>query len=200
MICRVSAILLAAGSSRRMGRAKQFLPLCDKPVINHCLDNIIAANIKDIVVVLNDNGKDCAETMSELPVTIAFNDDPDSDMSESVRIGLHKLEPSSSGVLICLSDHPLVTAETMKTLIEWHEREPQKIIIPSYNGKRGHPGLFPIRCASEIDQGFTLRDIVKRDESRLRFIEVTDDGVIFDMDTVEDYERINRLINERSVA
>jgi molybdenum cofactor cytidylyltransferase len=199
MICRVSAILLAAGSSRRMGQPKQFLPLRDKPVINHCLDNIIAANIKDIVVMLNADGRDWAEQMSRIRVTIAFNDDPDSDMSESVRKGLLRLEPFSSGVLICLSDHPLVTAETMKTLVEWHEREPQKIIIPSYNGKRGHPGLFPIRCASEIDQGFTLRDIVKRDEKRLRFVEVTDEGVVFDMDMMEDYERINRLINERSV-
>jgi len=55
MFLQVSAILLAAGSSRRMGRIKQLLPLGNKPVISHCLDTLIASEINDIVVVLGQH-------------------------------------------------------------------------------------------------------------------------------------------------
>lgn len=197
MTCQVSAILLAAGSSKRMGRLKQFLPLGDKPVIKHCLDNIIASGIKDIVVVLGIQGKELAKTINHLPVTIIFNNNPYSEMVESVRIGLQNIEPASSGILICLSDHPLVSGETLKTLITWHRREPDKIIVPLYNNKRGHPGLFPKQYAHEVFQGFTLREIVNKDPERIKFVEVSDEGILYDMDTQEDYRKISEIMNKK---
>ncbi len=190
---RVSALLLAAGLSRRMGRTKQLLPLGDKPVIRRCVDALLAAGIPDIVVVTGrDNG--IAGALRGLPVTVAVNGAQESDMAESVRVGLKLCDPHSSGVLICLSDHPLVLASTMAALVREHKRAPGRIIIPSCGGRRGHPTLFPLPCVREIFLGGTLRDIVQKDAQRVMLLDTCDEGVVLDMDTPEDYERMKRKI------
>jgi molybdenum cofactor cytidylyltransferase len=182
-----------------MGRVKQLLPLGDKPVIRHCLDTLLCSGIIDIIVVLGPHGPQIADAIRGLPVTIRQNEYPDSEMAESVRIGLKAIDPSSSGVLICLSDHPLVSVETVKSLISGHAADPDKIIVPLYSGRRGHPTLFSRRILEEIYSGLTLRDILKKDSDRVKCIQVTDEGVILDMDTAEDYKKINEsLKNQRT--
>ncbi len=193
----VSAILLAAGLSRRMGRPKQLLPLHGKPVIIHCLDNIFASGICDIVVVLGTQGKQIESIIARLPIKIVVNNDESSDMSGSVRVGLQNISRSSTGVLVCLSDQPLISQDTLKTLIEWNTREPDRIIIPVYGSNKGHPVLFPDRIAKEVFSGVTLRDIVNRDEGRIKYVEVPDEGILLDMDTEEDYKKIAETDSER---
>jgi CTP:molybdopterin cytidylyltransferase MocA len=189
---RVSAILLAAGSSKRMGKLKQLLPLGGKPVIMHCVDTIMESGIKDIIVVLNPAGKEIEGAVRHLPLTIVFNKNPSSEMAESVRIGLQSVHDGSSGILICLSDYPLITSDTLKILVTWHEKKPDKIIIPVYSNKRGHPNLFPKLCADEIFNGFTLREIVHKDNGRIQLAEVQDEGILSDMDTEDDYKIITQ--------
>ena len=191
----VSAVLLAAGLSGRMGTTKQLLPLKDKPVITHCIDTIMSSGVSDLVVVLGLNGELIEETISRLPVNITFNNDPLSDMSESIRTGLHGIDHASTGVLICLSDHPLVSPDTIRTLMEWHIKEPDKIVLPSYKGRRGHPVLFPRQVAEEIFQWVTLKQIVRKDDQRIRQCEVPDEGILLDMDTAEDYKEILKRLS-----
>ena len=173
-----------------MGRPKQLLPLGNKPVIRHCIDNIIAAGIQEIVVVVSPHAQAIAEALSGLPVRIAVNNTIDGDMAGSVRVGLKAIDQSSSGVLVCLVDHPLASGDTMKTLMHAHREFPDKIIIPSYNGKRGHPSLFPMTILQEIFVADTLRGVVRKNEGRVRIIDVPDEGVVLDMDTPEDYEQV----------
>ena len=172
------------------GTIKTTPSLRNKPIIRHCLDNLIAAGIKDIVVVLGPRVDKMLDSIKEIPIQIVFNRNPESEMAESVRIGLRAVAESSSGVLVCLSDHPLISVETLKSFIQCFLETPDKIIIPLYKGKRGHPTLFPRNIIKEIFEGNTLRDIIQTDKSRLRFLPVQDEGVILDMDTKEDYERI----------
>jgi molybdenum cofactor cytidylyltransferase len=197
---KVSAILLAAGMSQRMGDVKQLLPLAGKPAILHCLETIIASGIEDIVVVLNAQAKKIEETIRHLPLTIALNNDRSSDMAESVRIGLQSIRRGATGILVCLSDHPLISINTLKTLIARHKREPDKIIIPVYKNRKGHPGLFPKHCADEIFYGVNLREIVDKDNGRVYFVEVYDEGILLDMDTPEDYRMITRHILKNNIV
>jgi molybdenum cofactor cytidylyltransferase len=194
MPLQVSAILLAAGSSRRMGQLKQLLPLGDKPIIRHCLDYLIAAGIKNIVAVLGYHGEEVLAAIQEMPVQIVLNKNQESDMAESVRIGLSAVTEYSAGVMVCLSDHPLILVETLKSLMQYFLETPDKIIIPLYKEKRGHPTLFPRHIIEEICEGGTLRDIVNRDSNRIRLLDVQDEGVILDIDTKEDYEKILKKI------
>ena len=190
MRTQVSAVLLAAGSSTRMGRIKQLLPLSDGPVINYCLRNIIASGIKDIVVVLGKNSPELLDALRGFPVWVAINNTSQSEMADSVRTGLGHIQASSTGVLVCLSDQPLVSVETFKSLKELHCECPDKIIIPVCNGKKGHPTIFPPSTLKEIFPDLTLRQIITRDPGRVRYHDLSDEGTIIDMDTMEDYLKV----------
>jgi CTP:molybdopterin cytidylyltransferase MocA len=173
-----------------MGRPKPLLPLGNRTVIRHCLDTIIAAGLRDILVVVGPEGDEVAETLRGLPVAVVKNESRKSEMVASVRIGLRALEDHTSSVLICLTDHPLTSAETLTAVVLGHQETPDKIIIPAYQGKRGHPTLFPRPVVEEVFFGDNLRDVISRDFGRVRIIEVGDEGVVLDMDTREDYENI----------
>ncbi len=175
-----------------MKQPKLLLPLGDKPIIRHCIDTLTTANITEIVAVVSVSGYDIRELLRDLPATIAVNKVPGSEMAESVRTGLRELRMSPSGILVCLSDHPLVSAETFRTIIRQHRKTPNSILIPAYKGKRGHPTLFPSGIISELlaGSGKTLRDLIQENLSVVETVDVDDDGVILDIDTEEDYKRL----------
>jgi len=113
-------------------------------------------------------------------------------MAGSVRLGLRQIDPASTGVLICLADHPLVSSETIKELVNVHLSVPDSILIPVYKGGRGHPTLFPRKTIEDIYSVETLRDLIASRSGSVRAVDVDDEGVILDMDTPEDYERIKQ--------
>jgi molybdenum cofactor cytidylyltransferase len=172
-----------------MGRSKQLLPLGPKPVIRHCLDSVIDAGLTDIVVVLGVDSGDIAAAISGMPVRTVVNTDPRSDMAGSVRHGVREIDPASTGVLVCLSDHPLVSPGTITSIMNAHRADPDSIIIPSYNGRRGHPTLFPHTVIADILLCTNLRNVITARAGEVRLVETDDEGVILDMDTPEDYER-----------
>lgn len=200
MAVRAAALLLAAGSSRRMGTIKQLLPLGDKPVIRHCVDTILAAGIRDLVVVVGASGEQVADALHDTPAMIVPNDLPHSQMADSVRFGLNALNDRFTGVLVCLSDHPLISAATYETIRRLHRETPGSIIIPIYQGRRGHPALFPLKALQEIRTGATLRDIIQKDAARVRLIETEDEGTVLDMDTEDEYQRIVGLFAEKNAG
>ncbi len=175
-----------------MGLLKQLLPIKDRPAVRHCAETLISSGITDVVVVLAPFGRAIKGAINDLPLNIVFNEDSESEMADSVRSGLRGLDPSSTGILICLCDHPLVSSETVKTLIRFHGEFPDWIFVPAYNGKRGHPTLFPAAAIAEMTKGIALRDVIRKNPERVRQVDVADEGVVLDMDTMEDYRMISR--------
>ncbi len=174
-----------------MGTSKQLLLLRNKPVLRHCVDTIAAAGLQDLVVVTTGTGQAaCSEALHGAKVRIAVNNVPDSQMADSVRTGLRAVDETCSGVLVCLVDHPLVSRTTYQAIINAHQRSPGKIIIPAFEGRRGHPSLFPFPVISDIFFQPTLRDLVREDGDRVLVVDVPDEGVVLDMDTQEDYHAI----------
>ena len=190
----VSAIVLAAGRSSRMGRMKQLLPIAGKPVIAHCLAAIANSGITEIVVVANPAMAAFFQTERKPALTVLFNTAPSSEMSDSARIGLKDVSATSSGVLIYLADYPLVTSETVRTLCETHLEKPNRILIPTYQGRSGHPCLFPRVFANEVYNDLTLKEIVHFDSNRVTLIDVPDEGILLDIDTEEDYQAMLRRV------
>jgi CTP:molybdopterin cytidylyltransferase MocA len=88
---------------------------------------------------------------------------------------------------VCLVDHPLVTCSTYQAIIDAHARSPEKIIIPAFQGKRGHPSLFPYDLISDLFFLPTLRDLIRENNDQVLMVDVPDEGAILDMDTREDY-------------
>lgn len=176
-----------------MGQPKQLLPIRNKPLVRHCVDTLLSSGICDIVVVLGiqrDKIMMALDDLSPEVLKIGFNDCPGSEMAESVRIGLRLIDNSSSGILVCLCDHPLVSNETLKCLVSLHDDWPDVIMIPAYHGKRGHPTLFPSALMAGLFKGLSLRDIILEHPKFIRTVEVPDEGVVIDIDTMEDYRRI----------
>lgn len=173
-----------------MGRIKQLLPLSDGPVIKYCISSITASGIKDIVIVLGPGSKELFKAINGFPLRVAFNEDPESEMADSVRTGLRQIGPPASGVVICLSDHPMVSEKTFRDLVTLHGEYPDKILIPVYKGKKGHPTLFPASVSKEMFSGLTLRQLINCLPGRVKFLDVQDEGVILDMDTMDDYRVI----------
>jgi molybdenum cofactor cytidylyltransferase len=173
-----------------MGEFKPLLPLGDRPVIHHCLFNLIAAGIQDIQVVIGPGGDEINSAISHLPVRVVLNPDARSEMAASVETGLRSASADSTGVLVCLADHPLVSAATYLTLLEQHRQQPEAIIIPSHLGKKGHPTLFPKPVLQKLPQHNSMRDLIWAQTNRVRLFAVADIGVVLDMDTPEDYQKI----------
>ena len=190
MEIRLSAILLAAGRSRRMGSCKQLLALPDRPAVVRCVESILGARIDDVVVVVGPEGDAVARAMTGLPVTIVRNGAAESDMAASVRVGLTAIKPTAESVLVCLCDHPLVSPETLVALRSHWLIHPAAIVIPLHGGRKGHPTLFPRRLLEEIEALPTLREVIDRHREDVAFLEVADEGTVLDMDTWEEYQAI----------
>ncbi len=188
----VSAVLLAAGSAKRIGQLKQLLPLKGKPMVRWSVETLISAGVTDIAVVVGPDHSGIQAALADLPTAFAFNTRAQSDMSDSVRVGLGSARPSSTGVLVALADHPFVSRATVTALLESHIHNPGSIIIPVFGRTKGHPSLFPRKLIDEILQGGTLRDIIKRRASDVSLLNVLDEGVITDIDTIDDYMRACR--------
>lgn len=178
-----------------MGTSKPLLPLGDRPVIRHCFDTIVAAGIRQVIIVIDAHGNGIPEALHGTAAKIVRNTVPDSQMADSVRKGLAAIDDRCSGVLVCLSDHPLISVGTYRAIISAHQEAPDRIIIPICGGKRGHPTLFPPAAVQEIASGAVLRDVIRKDASRLTLLDVADEGVLLDMDTDDDYRRVLRKFN-----
>lgn len=173
-----------------MGQLKQLLPLGSLTAIEHSINSILSGGVSDVVVVIGPEGAEVSSAIGHLPVMIAENSDSNSDMAASVRVGLNSLKDRLSSVLVFPADHPLVLPDTIKELLTGHQNNPKAIIIPSHNRRRGHPTLFPREIIQEIFESSSLRDVVRRHELMIDFLEVEDCGVVLDMDTPEQYALI----------
>ena len=172
-----------------MGRSKQLLPLGDKLLIHHCLDNLFQAGLPDITVVTRHDGEEVREAVSSYSVQITVNTDHRSDMAGSVRCGLSGIPSTTTGVLISLVDHPLVQVSTLEKIGSFHHDNQDRILLPTYLGKKGHPVLFPANLIENIFTMPTLRDIMRSNTQQIAEIKVDDRGIIMDTDTPEDYQR-----------
>ncbi len=186
----VAAVLLAAGKSRRMGSCKQLLPLGGTTVIGRCLDMLVVAGISEIVVVVSPEGGLVVEAAMEFPVRIVVNRAAEGDMASSVRAGRDAVSAQASGVIVALCDYPLVASATLENLVRQHAASPDRIVIPTHAGRRGHPLLFPRFILDELTPDQTLRHLVSRYTDRICHVKVDDSGILVDMDTPEDYRRI----------
>ena len=189
----VSAILLAAGASRRMGTCKQLLQLGGKTVIARCLETLLEGGADEVVVVVSPSGDEVERAVEAYPVRVVRNADSDGDMAASIRTGREALSPEATGVVIALCDYPLVTSETISRLVEEHCLTPQGIIIPCHSDRRGHPPLIPRQLLEELAGSLTLRDLLRANPQRIRHLGLSDAGVLIDMDTPEDYRRISAM-------
>jgi molybdenum cofactor cytidylyltransferase len=190
----VAAILLAAGRSRRMGAFKPLLPFGDSTVIESCIDNLHDATVDEIIVVVGHRAGEMREHLKNANVAFAVNDDPASEMSVSIARGVKQVSPDANALLIALVDHPAVSADTIKTIVDAWAKGSQ-FVQPEFNGRGGHPVLIDLKYRHELlhlDPQSGLRALFDAHRDQVQRLPVDSSFVARDMDTWEDYVQLHR--------
>jgi molybdenum cofactor cytidylyltransferase len=195
---QVSAVVLAAGASTRMGRAKQLLPLGETSVLARTLENVRSAGLDDIVLVL---GASAEAIRRQLPqsllqgVKIVVNHAYGQGMASSLREGLSAVDRQSDAALIILGDQPFLQPLTLHQIIDRYRGSRAQIVVPTYQGERGNPVLLDRSVFSEataLEGDVGCRAIFANHLEGISKVEVEDMGVLLDLDDPADYERLKQ--------
>ena len=191
----ITAILLAAGSSSRMGRAKLELDLAGRTVFERSLSALLDSPVDRILVVQPAAG------ISGVPLTdrvqVVTNLHAEDGLASSIQAGMAALPGGTRALLVALADKPLLQAETVTMLIDRFHQEGLPIVYPTYRGTQGHPVLLSSELFSELvrlqgDSG--AKALLSKFAERTLEVETDDEGVLLDIDTPEDYAKcVKRL-------
>jgi CTP:molybdopterin cytidylyltransferase MocA len=192
----IPAVVLAAGRSSRMGRAKATLPLDERDTfLSRIVRTFLAAGIDDVVVVLGHDAELIADsfTTSLLPARFTLNRDYDRGQLSSIKTGLALIDrPGIAGMLLTLVDVPLVSETTVRSIVARFRASGAPVVRPVHGSRHGHPiliarSLFDLVRSSDDQQG--LKPIVRAHASPAGDVEVNDEGAFVDIDTMDEYRR-----------
>jgi molybdenum cofactor cytidylyltransferase len=193
----ISAVVLAAGESRRMGRPKLLLSFGDHTIIEHVVEALTASALDQIIVVTGHNPDGIAAVLRGKSVAMVHNAQYQDGMLSSVRAGLRQVAPDARAVLLVLGDQPSLQTAWIAALIASFAKEKKGIHVPVYQDRRGHPLLFAAEYIPEILAGFDdegLRGLLRKHADAVHEVAVSDEEILADMDTPEDYARaLSRL-------
>lgn len=185
----IRGLLLAAGASRRFGAPKLVQVLNGKPLLRWSAQALGAAGVTDLAVVVPPHHDDIRAALDGLDLRFIINDNPESGMGSSIVAGVLGLRQPAHAVLIALGDEPFVDATVVRRVVDEYRLGAGRvqIVAPTYRGVRGHPVIFDHTVFGELaelsgDRG--ARDVVDRDPTRVRMIELDQDKPV-DVDTPE---------------
>jgi molybdenum cofactor cytidylyltransferase len=189
----IASIVLAAGSSGRMGSPKALLKIGETTFIQHIVDILSRHNIVQIHVVLGAHAEEIKPTLSDMPVAVVTNAQWQNGQLSSLIKGLETInEQQTDGLLVWPVDHPLVPGVVIDELIKVFENNPGRIVIPKFEGRRGHPVIFPKSLFNDLRSAPAsegARAIVHRNEELVYEINTKEKEVLVNIDTPEDYHR-----------
>jgi molybdenum cofactor cytidylyltransferase len=189
----IAAVILAAGRSIRMGRSKLELPWENgRSIISHVVNVFLRGGASPVLVVSGGMREAIEASLKGMEVDFVYNPDyAKGGMLSSLKVGLRALETRRiKGALVSPADLPLLLPTTVRRLIQAWEDEKPSIVAPSYEKHRGHPVLISkmeSRAIQKLSDDQTLRDFLRQREGEISYLVVDDPGVLYDLDTPEDY-------------
>lgn len=190
----VSGILLSAGESKRMGQPKALLKFGERSNIENLLDEYLSSQLDKVIVVTGFNGESLKKFIEKKTknkkLKVVINEHYNLGMFSSIQKGI--VEISRGGILIGIVDNPFINSTVIDELIE--NFSGGEIVIPDYHGKGGHPVIIPVSLREEIlnanPEKTSLKDVFSCHSDMIKRIKFEDQTITFDMDTVEDYNRL----------
>ncbi|MEM8836947.1 MAG: molybdopterin-binding/glycosyltransferase family 2 protein [Pseudomonadota bacterium] len=186
---RVSAVLLAAGQSRRMGAHNKLTATVDGiTLVRRAAEALLASKASEVVVVTGHQPKDVEAALSGLSVRFVHNPDYADGLSTSLRVGISALGPESEAALIALADMPFLETEAFDRVIDaFTDDAATSLVVATSNGKRGNPVLwsrryYPDLMAISGDTG--ARHLIGANEAFLSEVEIGESAAL-DLDTPE---------------
>src|SRR5579862_5142387 len=186
-----------------MGSPKALLPISGRTFLENILDAISRTSIEETVVVVGHHRKEIDAAVkltsaerkrdSAQPQKLVFNADYEKGMITSFQTGIRSLSWDTSGAFLFLVDHPLVEPATIELMIA--NLAPNRIVLPTFEGRRGHPVLFSSEVLQEIlalpsSEGANI--VVRKDPDRIFEVPVNTPGILVDVDTPEQFERLRK--------
>ena len=187
----VSAILLAAGESKRMDKPKQLMPLGKTTILEQTIDNLLGSRVSEVIVVLGYRAEEAMKKIAVKPIKITINPAYHRGMSTSIVTGLNLVDDRAQAVMLALADQPFIDSPTINRLVEEFFSHNKGIAIPVYRGRRGHPVIFAIKYKEELleltgDVGG--RQIIRQHPDDILEVAVNSESIITDIDTTSDYQ------------
>jgi molybdenum cofactor cytidylyltransferase len=189
----VSAIMLAAGESKRMGKPKLLLPLGEGTILGRTVDNLLSSNVDEVIVVLGANAGEMEKAVAGRPVKVAVNPDYHRGMSTSLIAGLKKVSRKAQRVMVTLSDQPLIDKNIYNSLIQASLDTDKGIVVPIYKARRGNPIIFNIGYQEELlrlkgDVGG--REVLRRHPDDVLEVAVDSESIYVNINTIADYKEL----------
>ena len=189
----ISAILLAAGKSKRMnGENKLIKEIQGIPLIKHSVKNILFSSIDELIVVLGYQ-KEIIEKLIDKneKIKFVFNKNFESGMASSIKTGLNNLSKKTEAFFICLGDMPMVSHDIYNQLIK--SKDNKEIIVPTYKGQQGNPVLFNKSMKEKIiaitgDVG--AKKILELNKDKILNLEINDQSITKSLNTQDDFSSL----------
>jgi molybdenum cofactor cytidylyltransferase len=190
----ISAVVLAAGLSTRMGRPKMILPWGSTTVIGQVVATLLQGQVDDIVVVTGAARTEVEAAVGQGrwgAVRTVFNPRyTEDDMLVSLQAGIAALGGQVDATLVALGDQPQIEAEVVRLLVDTYRSEDHPLIVPSFRMRRGHPWVVARTLWPDLlsaPAGSTMRDFLHAHTGQITHIAVSSSSILRDLDTPEDY-------------
>ena len=187
----ISAILLAAGQSKRMnGENKLAKEIQGIPLIKISVKNILASSINELIIVLGHQREIIEKLIDKNEkIKFIFNKDFESGMASSIKTGLDNLSEKTESFFICLGDMPMVSHDIYDQLIK--SKDKKKIIIPTYKGQQGNPVLFDRSMKEKIveitgDAG--AKKILDKNREKIFNFEINNEAILKNYNTLDSFD------------
>lgn len=186
----INCIVMASGYGSRIGTNKLLLEYRDKKLIEHIMDKILQINFYSRLVVAKD--EEVLDIACKKGFKVVENKNSILGQNQSIKLGIEN-SPVAEGYMFFTGDQPLLSKLTIKKMIDAFKNNPQNIVVPRYKERNGSPVIFSSIFIDELkalkgDKGG--REVIKRNKDSLVFIEVENEYELMDIDTWEDYEKL----------
>lgn len=192
---RIGAVILAAGTAKRMGQQKLLLPLAGQPLLSHVLKAVRSVLWADCIAVIGEPEAELTALCQAEDIHSIYNAKRQQGQSTSVTLALRQLTQDLDGIMFLLGDQPLISPALLEVLIaQFMQAASNKaIIVPCYQGQRYSPVLFgdfwrPALAALTGDTGG--RQIIRANPGQIVEVSWPDKSTFYDADTWEEYQKI----------
>ena len=201
----ISAIVVAGGLSTRMGALKQLLPYGSHTVIEQIVSVLLQCSLDEVVVVTGHERQAIEAKLAAWPVRPVFNTNyREGEMLSSIQCGLDALDTECRAALLVLGDQPQLEIDVVRRLIDAYQAAVGRLIIPSFQMRRGHPIVIDRVYWPEIlnlDSEKSLRDVTNPHAEEIHYVVVETDSVLRDIDTPEEYrQELKQLATKKDAS